>query len=293
MNCSACPNRAIFTSPTYCKEHFIAYIESKITATIKQFNLIDPNEKIAVAVSGGKDSLTTLYMLHKLCKNVTAISIDEGIPGYRDQTLEDMKTFCEQYDIPHEIHSFKDNYNTTLTAMLDKGAPSCRSCGVMRRHVLNKAAQKFDKLATGHNLDDECQNFMMNLLKGNLLLCAMLGPTTGITKRKGFTQRIKPLYLCTEKEIATYAFVKNFPIHFKECPHAELGLRSKVRDALNALESQQSGSKRKIVEYFLSILPALKESYISNDGPSMCTNCGQPSQKNICNACKTEAAYAN
>src|SRR3989344_6443050 len=262
MNCEKCSEKAVY--PMLCKKHFIEHIEAKVQHTIEHFSLVKPGEKIAVAVSGGKDSQSVLYLLHKLYGQVTAISIDEGIPGYRDQTLEDMKTFCAQYNIPYEIHSFKDNYNTTLTAMLDKGEPSCRSCGVMRRHMLNKAAQKFDKLATGHNLDDECQNFMMNLLKGNLLLCAMLGPVTGITKRKGFTQRIKPLYLCTEKEIATYAFVKNFPIHFKECPHAELGLRSKVRDALNALESQQSGSKRKIVKYFLSILPALKESYISN-----------------------------
>jgi len=131
----------------------------------------------------------------------------------------------------------------------------------------------------------------MNLLKGNLLLCAMLGPITGITKRAGFTQRVKPLYLCTEKEIAAYAFLKGFPVRFKECPHAELGLRSKVRDALNTLESHQP-TKYKLVHYFLSILPSLKASHGSSDGPSMCTNCGQPSHGAICKACTVEAAYA-
>ena len=133
---------------------------------------------------------------------------------------------------------------------------------------------------------------MMNLLKGNLLLCAMLGPVTGITKRKGFTQRVKPLYLCTEKEIATYAFVKKFPIHFKECPHAELGLRSKVRDALNVLESKQPGTKRALMQYFLSIMPMLKEMYVAR-GPVVCSHCGQPSSNTVCKACTVEAIYAN
>ena len=289
--CELCNNRAVFSSPQYCKSHFIAYIETKVESTLKRFALINKDDKIAVAVSGGKDSQTVTYILHKLFGNVTAISIDEGIPGYRDETLEDMKKFCTMHNIPYHIFSFEQAFGTKLDAMLHRGAPACRSCGVLRRNLLNKHAKGFDKIATGHNLDDECQSLLMNFMKGTPFLSAKLGPASGVHIRTGFVQRVKPLYLCAEKEITAYAYLMSFPVRFNERPHASDGFRSTVRDSLNTLEQQKPGTKMRMIENFLSVLPELKSQY-ANHPMQTCTSCGQPSAQSVCKACITvEAQY--
>ncbi len=290
MNCVHCSSKAVVSSPPYCKEHFILYIEEKVQRTIERFRLIDAGDKIAVAVSGGKDSQTVLYILHKLYGNVHGIAIDEGIPGYRDRTLKDLETFCTTHSIPFGIHSFQNRFGKMLGSFPVHGG-ICTTCGVLRRYLLNERAAGYDKIATGHNLDDECQSVMMNLLKGNLFLLAKLGPKSGIVLRNGFTQRIKPLYLCTEKEITTYAFLKGFPVDFIECPNAADGFRSSVRDGLNNIEMQHAGTKCNIIETFLNILPSLKELH-EGTRQIYCTHCGKPSMSELCKACMiVEDAY--
>lgn len=294
-HCSLCNTKPVFASPMYCKEHFILYIEEKVKNTILRFNLIQEGEKIAVAVSGGKDSQTVLYILHKLYGNIVfGIAIDEGIPGYRDKTLDDLERFCNRYSIPFTVSSFKERYGKALSDIPVVCGSRCSACGVLRRSLLNEEARGFDKLATGHNLDDECQSILMNLLKGNLLLSAKLGPRSGIISRKGFVQRIKPLYLCTEKEIATYAFLKELPVTFIECPHAADVFRSRVRDGLNMLEMNAPETKKSFLEAFLRLLPSLKELYRSTVIPASCMRCGGPSMNGVCKACTVlqEAADA-
>ena len=299
MQCLLCTDKAVFSSPSYCKKHFICYIEARVKKTIERFHLIGNNkkennnrEKIAVAVSGGKDSQTVLYILHKLYGDrVHGIAIDEGIPGYRDKTLKDLEQFCTTYSIPFQIYSFKEKYGKTLNHFPVLGGSICNTCGVLRRYLLNEKAHGFDEIATGHNLDDEFQSIVMNLFKGNSFLSAKLGPKSGVLSSEGFTQRIKPLYLCTEKEIATYAFLQGFPVGFIECPNAADVFRSKVRDGLNELEMKREGTKLHIVETFLKLLPSLKDIH-AGVSPTLCVQCGKPSMNKICKACTImEADY--
>lgn len=295
-SCSSCTGKAVFsyTGHDYCKQHFISSFESKVKATIERFALVGDAERVAVAVSGGKDSQTILYILHSLYGDrVHAVAIDEGIPGYRDEKLDDLRMFCAQYSVPLSIYSFEESFGKPLTRFLSKGAPACRSCGVLRRSLLNKYAANFDVIATGHNLDDECQNIVLNLLKGNLSLSARLGPVSGVATHNGFTPRIKPLYLCTEKEVATYAFLKGFPVRFNECPHASNGFRSKVRDALNGLEAAVPGTKLRIVENFLALLPVLEDACHAVDGPELCNRCGSLCAGGVCNACKVVEVFSD
>src|SRR3989344_9400417 len=117
MTCQACQENAVIILPEnskkLCKTHFLSYFETKVYRTISRYHLLGKKENILVAVSGGKDSLTALYLLHKIAQKnknykVTALLIDEGIAGYRPSTIEDAKLFCQQYEIPLEITSFKD-----------------------------------------------------------------------------------------------------------------------------------------------------------------------------------------
>ena len=286
------------------KQEFITYLESKVFKTINRFKLIDRNDKICVAASGGKDSLTVLYLIKKYMekyniptKNLQALAINEGIADYRDQTLEDLKEFTNKHNIPLTIASFKENFNKTLDEAypiinkLTKKKP-CNICGVWRRTLLNTYAKKLGatKLATGHNLDDEAQAILMNQFKANTKLAAKLGPVSGIDKHEGFIQRIKPLYLCSEKETRLYTYLLNFKVNYTECPNVTLSYRSEIRDMLNNFEQKYPGTKNGIIQSFLDILPTLKEKQISENkdsssAPRQCQICREPSNNDTCNSC--------
>lgn len=279
-------NAMISVRQPLCKKHFIRSFESKVDATIKKYKLISKKDRVVVACSGGKDSTATLYLLNKWFGNVTALAIDEGIPGYRNTTLEGLKGFCGRNNIPLKVLSFRETFGFTLQDAVRKASVlPCNICGTLRRYLLNSGARGFTKIATGHNLDDETQSIMMNFFKANLGLAARLGPVTGVIEDRGFVPRVKPLYFCYEKEVAAYAFLQGFGIPFNECPYADVSFRAAVRDFLNGLEQEQPGAKQNIVENFLKLLPKLKKRYSAAAGISHCNSCDEPSSKELCKAC--------
>jgi len=243
--------------------------------------------------SGGKDSLSLLYLLNKIeSKNIdiklSALLIDEGIKGYRDETIKTAKNFCQKNNIQLHIASYKEITGKTLDN-IKKQFPdtiACNMCGVLRRYILNKKSRelKADKLATGHNLDDETQSIIMNQLKNNIALSARLGPITGVKKDKRFVPRIKPFYFITEKEIASYAFLNGLMDKFNECTYCTESNRFVIRDMLNNLEQKYPGTKHSIVASFLEILPILKEKY-KGQKINSCRICSEPASSEICSAC--------
>ncbi len=299
MKCSKCEITAVINaSDAYCKEHFFEYLESTVQETISRFNLIKKSDKIAVACSGGKDSTILLALLKKWDYNVEALAIDEGIAGYRDKTLDDLRLICADLGVKLNIVSYQEQLGTTLDAYLlkNKSARACTSCGVWRRHLLNKFSQGYDAIATGHNLDDEAQSILMNLLKSNVQVLARLGPKSGIIAHAGFTPRVKPLYFIHERETAAYALLKGLSVQFTECPNAAEAFRSSARDGLNDLEAAEPGSKRNLVDWFLANLPELKQKF-SQDATALlkCKECGEPTTRDICKSCsqEIELIYAN
>lgn len=301
MQCSSCSKKAIYKNQgkSYCKDHFLNYFERKVFRTIRKFDLMKHEDKICVATSGGKDSLAVLYMTMLYCKKYNidffALNIDEGIEDYRAHTIKDLKSFCEKYNIPYHIVSFKEKFGFTLDEMIKKAISKnkkpCTICGVLRRTLLNRAARELGatKLVTGHNLDDESQAYLMNLFLGNMRHNASLGPITGLNTNNKFVPRIKPLYLVTEKETRLFCLMKEFNVHFSECPNIHQSFREKVRDKLNDLEEDRKGTKNGIVNAFLEILPMLKENYKNVKEFNYCKKCGDPCSGEICNACTIEA----
>ena len=307
MNC--CNNKPIFelsAGEKLCKTHFTEYFENKVFKTIRQFDLIGKEENLGLAISGGKDSLTLLHILKKLSEKnpklkLTAIAINEGIEGYRDKSLITAENFCKKNNVELNVYSYEKEFGMPLDKMLKVlDVKPCTICGIFRRYLLNKKSKelKFTKLATGHNLDDECQSIMMNQFKNNIQASARLGPMVGINNstiknnenkkiklNESFVQRIKPLYLCTEKEVTTYAFINGIMDEFIECPNVSQSYRAQVRDMLNDMEAKFSGTKYSIVNSFLQILPSLKERFKEGE-VNFCTKCGEPASKDECNACK-------
>ncbi|MFQ6120619.1 MAG: phosphoadenosine phosphosulfate reductase family protein, partial [Methanosarcinales archaeon] len=221
MKCTKCNNNAIiyqkYSGVHLCKEHFIYDVERKIKRDMRKHSMILQNDKVAVALSGGKDSITLLYILHKVfCKrediDLIAITINEGISGYREKTLKIAKDFTKQLEIEHVIVSFKDTYDFDLDEIVknnkNKKLAPCTFCGVLRKTLLNKTAKELGatKLATGHNLDDESQTVLLNHLRGDVERLVRLAPEK---PQPGLILRIKPLRNIPEKEVALYALVNN------------------------------------------------------------------------------------
>jgi uncharacterized protein (TIGR00269 family) len=298
MSCKICEEKPVIKltnlDRALCKDCFIDYFEKKVKRTISEYQLIDKNDNIVVACSGGKDSTSLLYLIKQITAErrdvkITALAIDEGIHGYRDQSLEFLKKFCKEQNVEVKIFSYKEEFGKPLDEILKtyKGIP-CSICGVLRRYLLNKKSKEMGatKLATGHNLDDESQSVLMNSFKNNVKLSSRLGPITGLSKNKNFITRVKPLYFLSEKEIATYAFLKGFMDKFNECPNVADSFRAHVRDMLNGFESKYPGTKNAIINSFLETLPMLKEKYKDDVEVNICERCGEPATKNICKACE-------
>lgn len=294
MNC--CNKKPIIQLPAgeaLCKNHFNDYFEKKVFKTISKYNLIEKEENIGIALSGGKDSLTLLHILKKLSEKnpkikLSAIAINEGIESYRDDTLLSAKDFCQKNNIQLKIYSYENEFGMPLDDMLKiLDVKPCTICGIFRRYLLNKKSKDngFTKLATGHNLDDEAQSIMMNQFKNNIQASARLGPKVGIKDNNKFVQRIKPLYFCTEKEVATYAFSNKLLDNYTECPNVSKSYRAQIRDMLNDMEAKFPGTKYAIINSFLEILPKLKEKFKHGE-VNYCIVCGEPASKDKCNACK-------
>lgn len=284
MQCAKCDKKAVNTN--LCKDHFIEFFEDKVYQTIDEFDLIKDGQRVAVAVSGGKDSLTILNILAKKY-DVYAIAIDEGIEDYRETTLNILKEFCNKIYVELSIYSFEDEFGASLDRALELlGEKPCTVCGIFRRYLLNKYSANYDVLATGHNLDDESQVILMNLLKNQVELLARMGPKSGIIEDNKFITRIKPLYFLSEKQVMAYIILNGIPTDMKECPYAFESFRAKVRDKLNNQENLNKGTKLNIINKYLSILSDLKNEFKSVEEMAYCSKCSQPSKQEICNSCK-------
>jgi len=294
MVCKKCETESVITLPNsnvkLCKKCFSRYFERKVRKTIRIYNLIDKKDVIGVGVSGGKDSLSMLYLLNKIVGRQTkiiAIAIDEGIKGYRD--LSNVVEFCKKYNIELHMYSYKDVFGFTLDEVLKKvKMKPCSVCGVLRRFILNTKARELgvNKLAIGHNLDDEAQTILMNQFRRNNDASVRLGPLTGIKDHKMFIRRIKPLYFLTEKECATFALANELITDYNECTYCGESYRCELRDMLNNWEAKYPGTKHSIVQSFIEVLPVLKKNYETKE-LKMCYQCGEPCSQNVCQVCKT------
>jgi uncharacterized protein (TIGR00269 family) len=251
--------------------------------------MICPGDRLAVALSGGKDSTALLLLLSRLLPSwqnvqIIAITIDEGIAGYRQTTLRAAEQLACRLGIEHHCISFPDLFGDSLDVLLEgRETQACSICGTLRRKALAAGAAQVGatKLATGHNLDDEAQSVFMNVLRGDL---SRLIRNSGVDSSGKFIPRIKPLSLISEKEIATYLILRNEWTELPECPYSRFALRREVRSILSGFEFKHPGTMLRLIESKEKIERLCAGSVISAPLRS-CRICGVLSSGNLCQAC--------
>lgn len=261
----------------YCKNCLISQVEKRFKKTSD--GLIEKGDRIAVGLSGGKDSSVLLQLMHKHFSNIAeiiAVTINEGIANYRDRSIVEAESFATRLGIEHKVFSFQDSFDVNVDEL--KTENYCTFCGVFRRQLLNKAAEEVnaDKIAIGHNLDDEVQSILMNVIRGDFVGLQRLG-STGLD---GFVPRIKPLRDIPEKEVKLYAILTDVPFHDGECPHSFNNVRRDVQKMINDLEEKYPGTKMQILSFYSKMkVPKPSKELVT------CT-CGAPSSSGKCKACE-------
>ncbi|MDO8647231.1 MAG: TIGR00269 family protein [Candidatus Diapherotrites archaeon] len=302
QKCNRCSKEAkvflAYGPHSFCKMHFLEFFEKRVRKTINKFRLVKPGERIAVGVSGGKDSITTLHLLKKIFPKGTeihAVCIDEGIKGYRDKALKIAEQHFEELDVDYTILKMKKELGFSMAEIAKKlnerkhlqgTQGTCSYCGVFRRKMLNDFAfkEKFDKLATGHNLDDEVQTILMNVLQNDLAKFSRLGPIAA-GESKLFVPRIKPLYETPEKEIIAFSQYNGWKVYNAECcPFSRQAKRNAFRKAMDEIEGKYPNVKYSAISFYQGIKPFLKD-FGKESKIRACKSCGMPSSGFECASC--------
>lgn len=297
-SCSRCGSPSFYTrrysGEVLCKDCFGASIVEKTRRTIKRYGMLRRGDKVGVAVSGGKDSLSLLAVLHSLSAaggyELVALTVDEGVKGYREESIQHADWLANKLGVPHTTVSYKGLYGFDLDAALDwtdkREVSSCSMCGVFRRRAIDEAAQQtgVDVVATAHNLDDFVQTFMMNLMHGDVDRIGWLDPL--IVDSNFPFRRVKPFMEVYEEEVALYAHLSGLPFQSRNCPYMHEGLRSEVRDYLNELESKHPGMKNTLLRSSLSVTAKISQAKTKEMIP--CQSCGNPSSSGDCAVCRMQ-----
>jgi uncharacterized protein (TIGR00269 family) len=263
--------------------------------------MIGYGERIAVGVSGGKDSLTLLSVLKKIlkksnCNDIIAITIDEGIEEYRDESIHIVENHCKKTEIPFKIFSYKELFGTSMDeAMLkrpSKKISSCSICGTFRRRAIDMAAKSVgaDIVATAHNLDDHIQTFMINLFSGDVDRIGLMHPTPTPLEYDNGLKKIKPFLELYENEIVFYAFNSGIEFQAEECPYMNESIRSDFRKFFNELEKLHPGIKYNCYSSVNKLSRMVRDSCLQNSSSHLkktCLKCGNITNNEVCSVCKT------
>jgi uncharacterized protein (TIGR00269 family) len=269
----------------------VSFFEKRVRRTIGEYELIQTGDRIAVALSGGKDSVTALHLLDKFNRmhgdsiDLIAISIDQGIKGIDDKNLRNADEVVRERGIEHHVISFREELGYTVDELASLRPGVC-NCGVFRRQILNRKARELgaNKLATGHNLDDEVESALMNFMTGNIV---RMTRGDGIVNSDKFVRRIKPLRRSPEEEVALYASIVLPEMEFApECPYRGEVIRRNVKRVMDELERRHPGIRYQILESSEKLRNALVQGKTVGAGIRECQICGEPSSGDTCNMCK-------
>ena len=275
-----------------CKDHYLEWIPEQTGRFIEKYKMLTHEEKVLVAVSGGKDSLSLWDILHRLGYLADGLYICLGIdnqnptPGktlnYSVESQRLAEKFAAARGLKLHIVDIQNEYGATIPEFARKsqrgrGKP-CSVCGLVKRHVMNRVSRDlgYDVLATGHNLDDEAAVLFGNTLTWAGEYLVRQGPV--LQEIPGLARKVKPLCRIYEREMLAYALLRGIEYIYDECPFSIGSTSIYYKQILNKLESDRPGAK---LSFYLSFLDAQTSGLFADRKVlqaelHLCPNCGQP-----------------
>ncbi len=293
MKCAVCRGPAIIDlrrhNANFCADHFLKLCRDQVTKAIEQHGMLVPGERVLVAVSGGKDSLALWDLLLELGYEAEGMTIGLGIGDYSEASTAASVAFADERGLTlHRIDLRGDyGYDIPTAAAVTRRVP-CSSCGMSKRHLIDKAALDggFDVVATGHNLDDEAAVLLGNVLRWQTEYLGRQAPV--LPARNGFPRKVKPLVRLGERETAAYCVVRGIDYIVDECPMAEGNRHLRYKEALNSIEAGSPGTKHAFYFEFLDKAADRfrPEAAEAQDGLQACRSCGAPTTGDVCAFCR-------
>lgn len=293
MKCTVCKQPAIIDirrhNSNFCAEHFLRLCRDQVARAIKDHEMIEPGERVLVAVSGGKDSLAVWDILRELGYDADGLYLGLGIGEYSDASGEMARAFAtergwtlHEIDIPTE-HGF----DIPTGSKAARRVP-CSACGLSKRHLFDEAARTkgYDVVATGHNLDDEAAVLFGNVLRWQADYLGRQLPV--LPARNGFPRKVKPLVRLGEREMAAYCVVRGIDYIVEECPMAAGNKHLGYKEALNAIELASPGSKH---DFYFGFLARASSRFTPDAEAEQatlhpCASCGAPTTGDVCAFCR-------
>ena len=303
MKCKKCGGVAVINMRQHrlalCADHFVEWFVSYTQRAIEKYRMFGGDDRLLVAVSGGKDSLALWDVLAQLGYRADGMYIGLGIGGddgygygYSAASQAKAQAFAESRGLTLHVVDVKQTYGQSIPELAQttrRGRKPCALCGLVKRHIMNRVAYQggYDAIATGHNLDDEAAVLMQNTLHWQTGYLARQSPVLPSTHSR-LARKVKPFVRLYERETAAYAIVRGIDYIYDECPHAEGSKTIFYKELLNQLESRSPGAK---LSFYLSFLQAKREGLLSLREEALelkdCQSCGQPTTApGLCAFCR-------
>lgn len=289
LRCSLCNKEAVVSLSTFrlklCGEHFSEHLVNRVKRTILRYKLIEEGEKILVAISGGKDSATLLHILHKLSNElnfeVYGFHFNIGVKDFSEKSEVAAVSLFKALEIKYKVVKAKDIFGLSVPEISKKiKKPVCSTCGLIKRYVMNYTAfySNFDKIATGHNLDDIFSYIVKSFIVqdiGQLNRISVFIPTFD-----KLIARIKPLAEVSENESLTYATINKLPVAQASCPFKNnSGLEFKIKHSFLDPNYKYYPIKINLVRNHSKL--NLRKSNLAR-----CRYCGISTNSEVCSFCK-------
>ena len=293
MKCRVCRGPAVIDlrrhNSNFCPEHMIKFCRDQVAKAIDDHRMIEPGERVLVAISGGKDSLALWDILLELGYAAEGMTIGLGIGDYSAGSTATSVAFAEERGLKLHLVDLRDEYDYDIpTASKVTRRVPCSACGLSKRHLFDKTALDggYDVVATGHNLDDEAAVLLGNTLHWQTEYLGRQQPVLPATE--GFPRKVKPLVRLGERETAAYCVLRGIDYVVEECPMAEGNRHLRYKEALNVIEAASPGAKRDFYFGFLAraadrFQPEAQEA---KTALVPCERCGAPTPDGLCAFCR-------
>lgn len=292
MKCRTCTEKAVIDirrhNTAFCKGCFLTHVERQVQKTIESERMLSTEDRVLVAVSGGKDSFTLWEVLRRLGYQTTGFHIVLGIGEYSPAARKKVEAYAGQHGLPLIVTDLKEEYDFSVPE-LARNTPRvpCSACGLSKRYLMNRAALEggFSVLVTGHNLDDVASTLFGNLFHWQTEQLARMEPSRGATHPK-LVKICKPLIRLTERETLAYTMLRGIDYHEEECPNAEGATSLLYKDVLNQLEHASPGVKQ---SFYFGFLRKGRPAFVADlNGVNLkeCEVCGQATTGEVCAFCR-------